>query len=281
MTKIHCFRVKLICLLASISLSFAPAVYAAEPTAGQELQLGSISIDIPAEMIRRLTPLTKYLSVKTGLTVTFKATPNFGATIEDLGTNTTQIAYLSPAVYIEARDKYAVIPMVSPLIKGKSAFNLFVVVQKDSPIKKMSDLRGKKFAFGDKKAKLQPLLVEGAGIKLDEFASYEFLNHYDNIAKALINGDFDAGLIKDTAFEKFASQGLRIMHTLPPLPGLIIAANKDLSPATIAKLKNALLALNNNSAENKAILTALEPGYDGFEVARDKDFDGMRKLLAH
>ncbi len=41
-----------------------------------------------------------------------------------------------------------------------------------------------------------------------------------------------------------------------------------------------MLALKNDSEENKAILTALEQGYDGFEAASDKDFAGIRKLLA-
>ena len=280
MTNIQCFRIKLISLLASVSLSFAPAVYAAEPSGGEELKLGSVAMDIPAEMVRRLTPLTKYLSVQTGLTVNFRASPNLGSAVEDLGTNTTQIAYLTPAAYLEAHDKYAAIPLVNPLNKGKGSFTLMIAVQKDSQIKTMSDLRGKKFAFGDKKAKLQPAVVEGAGIKLDEFASYNFLNHYDNIAKAVINGDFDAGILKDTTFEKFASQGLRVIHTSPPLPSYVFAVNKNLPPKTIAKLKNAMLALKNDSEENKAILTALEQGYDGFEEASDKDFDGIRKLLA-
>ncbi len=280
MSKLCYCRVTLISLFTTISLSFAPGVYAAEPTGEQELKLGTIPMDTPAEMARRLKPLTQYLSVKTGLTVNFRGSLNFGDTIDYLGTNKIQIAYLSPAAYIEAREKYAVIPLVNSLNKGKGTFTLLIAVQKDSPIKTMSDLRGKKFAFGDKKAKLQPIFIESTGIKLSEFASYDFLNHYDNIAKALINGDFDAGILKDTAFEKYASQGLRAIHTSPPLPSLVFAVNKDLHPNTIAKLKNAMLALNNPSEENKAILTTLEQGTDGFEVANDKDFDGMRKLLA-
>ena len=154
-----------------------------------------------------------------------------------------------------------------------------IAVQNNSPFKTVHDLRGKKFAFGDKKAKLQPAVVENAGIKLEEFASYDYLNHYDNIAKAVINGDFDAGIVKDTTAEKFAAQGLRIIHTSPPLPSYIFAVNKNLPPNTIAKLKNAMLALKADTEENKEILTALEKGYDGFEAAQDKDFDGIRKLL--
>lgn len=280
MYKFCCFLTTLASLLSAISLTFASCAYAAEHSTGKELQLGSVAMDIPAEMVRRMTPLAKYLNLKTGATVEFHASPNLNAAVEDLGMNITQIAYLTPVAYIEAHEKYAAIPLVNPLSKGKGTFTLMVAVQKDSPIKTMSDLKGRKFAFGDKKAKLQPAVVESAGIKLEEFASYDYLNHYDNIAKAVISGDFDAGILKDTAAEKFAS-GLRVIHTSPPLPSYVFAVNKDLPPKTIAKLKNAMLALKNDTEENKAILTALEQGYDGFEVARNKDFNGIRKLLAH
>ena len=42
-----------------------------------------------------------------------------------------------------------------------------------------------------------------------------------------------------------------------------------------------MLALKDDSEENKAILFAIEKGYDGFDVAEDKDFDGIRKVLGH
>lgn len=266
--------------IAAAILVMPLATHAAETDSGRDLQLGSVAMDIPAEMVKRLTPLTEYLSKKTGITVHFRASANLGSAVEDLGMNNSQIAYLTPAAYIEAREKFDAIPLVTPLNKGKSSFTLMIAVQKNSPIKSVSDLRGKTFAFGDKKALLQPAVVTGSGIKLEEFASYDYLNHYDNIAKAVINGDFDAGIIKDSIAEKFAEKGLRVIYTSVPLPSYIFAVNKNLPPRTIAKLKKAMLALKADTEEHKAILTAIENGYDGFEVAKDKDFDGIRKLLA-
>lgn len=281
MSKLPCLHTAFISIFSAACLLLPPVAFSAEKSAEEAIQLGSVAMDIPAEMVKRLTPLTKYLSSKTGLIVNFHASPNLDTAVEDLGMNTTQIAYLTPAAYLEAHEKYAAIPLVNPLNKGKGTFTLIIAVHKDSPIKTISDLRGKKFAFGDKKAKLQPAVVESAGIKLEEFASYDYLNHYDNIAKAVINGDFDAGILKDTVAEKFASQGLRVIHTSPPLPSYIFAVNKNLPQKIIARLKQAMLALKDDTEENKAVLTALEKGYDGFEASDDKDFDGIRKLLAH
>ena len=280
MFKLHCFQITFARLVIITSLFCTPNVYASGNDSGRELMLGSVAMDIPAEMVKRLTPLTKYLSNKIGITVSFRASPNLGSAVEDLGTNNTQIAYLTPAAYLEAHEKYAAIPLVNPLSKGKSSFTLMIVVPKDSAIQSVNDLRGKKFAFGDKKAILQPAVVENAGIKLEEFAFHDYLNHYDNIAKAVINGDFDAGIVKDAIAEKFSAQGLRVIYTSAPLPSYVFAVNKNLPAITVNKLKKAMLALKNDTEAHKEILTAIEKGYDGFDVANDKDFDGIRKLLA-
>jgi phosphonate transport system substrate-binding protein len=264
-----------------IFLLFTAIFVFAQSAIAANIILGSVAMDVPAEMVKRLTPLADYLSKQTGLKVEFRASPNLGSAVDELGKNTTQIAYFTPAAYMEAHTKYRAIPLVKPLNKGKGTFTLMIAVANESPIKTVQDLRGKKFAFGDKKAILQPAVVENAGIKLEEFASYDYLNHYDNIAKAVINGDFDAGILKDTIAERFQPQGIRIIHTSPPLPNYLFAVNKNLPKKNIAKLKKAMLALKDDSEEHKAILTALEKGYNGFETASDKDFDGMRKLLAH
>jgi phosphonate transport system substrate-binding protein len=256
------------------------ATFAADSNT-KELQLGSVAMDVPAEMVKRLTPLTQYLTKQIGSTVSFHASPNLDSAVEDLGLNTTQIAYLTPAAYLEAREKYSVLPLVNPLNNGKGSFTLMIVVADKSNINSITDLRGKKFAFGDKKAILQPAVVENSGIKLDEFSTIEYLNHYDNIAKAVLNGDFDAGILKDAVAEKYVTKGLRIIYTSTPLPSYIFATNKNISPVTFEKLKKAMLSLNKKSNKNKEILSSLERNYDGFEVAQDKDFDGIRRLLAH
>lgn len=273
-------RIACASLLIAFNLCLPSGGYAAEANSARDLQLGSVAMDIPVEMIKRLTPLTQYLSKQIGIAVHFRASPNLNSAVEDLGSNTTQIAYLTPAAYLEAHEKYGAVPLVNPLNKGKGTFTLVIAVAKDSPIQSVADLKGKKFAFGDKKAILQPAVVESAGIKLEEFASYDYLNHYNNIAKAVINGDFDAGIIKDTIAEQFADQGLRVIYTSAPLPSYVFAVNKNLPAVTVNRLKKALLALKANSAAHRAILTSLENGYDGFAVAEDKDFDGIRKLLA-
>ncbi len=262
---------------ALLLLGAAGAIQAAEQ---EELYLGSVAMDVPAEMVRRMTPLTEYLSKKTGIKISFRASPNLGSAVNELGKDFTQIAYLTPVAYIEAREKYGVQALVSPLTHGKSTFNLVIAVRSDSPYKTMEDLKGKKFAFGDPKALLQRAVVVGSGVKLEDFSNYGFLKHYDNIAKAVLNKDFDGGILKDTIYEEFAPKGLRKIYTSPPLSSYLFATSGRLPPATVKKLRSAFLELKAGNPEHAAILKELDKGYDGFEPQEDKDYDPTRKLIA-
>lgn len=266
-----------ILLMAILGLLTLPAHAAPGP---EEIYLGSVAMDVPAAMVQRLTPLTVYLSKKTGIPISFRASPNLGSAVNELGKDFTQIAYLTPVAYIEAAEKYRTRALVSPLTHGKSTFNLVIAVQKDSSIQTMADLKGKSFALGDEKALLQRAVVVGGGIKLEEFSRFGFLKHYDNIAKAVLNKDFDAGILKDTSFEKYAAQGLRVIHTSPPLASYLFAVSERLPADTVKKLRTAFLELKDDTPEGKAILKDLDPAYNGFVVADDKDYDTTRKLIA-
>ena len=269
----HAFSI----LLLTISLLIGiPASQASQ----DEIALGSVAMDVPAEMVRRLKPLTAYLSNKTGLKVSFRASPNLGSAVNELGKDQTQIAYLTPVAYIEAHEKFKAKPLVQPLSHGQDSFHLVVVVHQDSPIQNMSDLAGKSFALGDEKALLQRAVVENGGVQLHQFSRFSFLKHYDNIAKAVLNKDFDAGILKDTTYEKFAAQGLRAIHTSPPLPSYLFAVNEKLPEDSVKKLRAAFLALKTDTAEGKAVLKELDRSYDGFISAEDKDYDTVRKLIA-
>jgi len=271
-------KITLFLLGFAVAIALASAAHADSPQE-QEIFLGSVAMDIPAAMVQGLTPLTRYLSKKIGQKVSFRASPNLGTAVSELGNNATQIAYLTPVAYIEAHNKYHAMPLVSPLTHGKASFNLVVAVRQDSDIKSIADLIGKSFALGDEKAILQRAVLAGGGIGLNQLSRYAFLNHYDNIAKAVLNKDFDAGILKDTIYEKFQPQGLRRIYSSPPLPSYLFAVSERLPAETVKKLRAAFLELRADTPEGLAILQGIDKGYDGFVIAHDQDYDVVRKLI--
>jgi len=154
-----------------------------------------------------------------------------------------------------------------------------IVVRKDSPIKSVSDLIGRKFAFGDKKALLQRATVVGAGVKLEEFSSYEFIGHYNNIARGVAQGIYDAGILKDTKALKWEKKNLRILYRSPHMPPYNLTVSSKLSQSTIKKIQQAFLQLDISNPEHRSVIKALDSKYDGFAATSDKEYDVIRKLI--
>jgi len=241
--------------------------------------MGSVAMDIPVEMIKRMSALTNYLALSTDLNIRFRPSPNLGSAVEELGTGQTQIAYLTPVAYIEARRKYGVIPLVAPTIQGRPYFSLVIGVKAGSGIATPVDLKGKRFAFGDEKALLQRASVESMGVKMADFSRFAYLKHYDNIAKAVLAGDFDGGILKDSVADDFKNEGIVVIGSTPPLPSYIFAVNPSMPVAVRNKLRDALLALKKTTPDGSATLEAFDRTYDGFAVVDDQAYDPVRKLI--
>jgi phosphonate transport system substrate-binding protein len=244
-----------------------------------EIRFGSVAMDIPAVMQKRLLPLTKYLSKQLNQPVVLKLSPNMSAAIKEVASGAVELSYLTPVAYIRSHQKGDTQLIAKTVTNGKAAFKLMIVVREDSPIKTISDLKGKSFAFGDKAALLQRAAVVGANMPLEKLGSYQFIGHYDNIVRAVLNKDFDAGILKDTMAYKWESKGVRILYATPDLPPYNIAASKNVSPATMKKLKNAFLHLDTNNPKHLSIIKALDKKYNGFAPTSDQEYDIVRKLI--
>lgn len=248
--------------------------------ASKELVFGSVAMDIPAVMHSRLKPLTVYLGDRLQRPVHLKLSPNMGAAINETASGGVDIAYLTPVAYLKAHAKGDAQIIAKTVTNGKASFQLMIVVREDSPYKSVQDLVGTRFAFGDKKALLQRAVVVGAGIKLEQFGEYKFIGHYDNIARAVANKDFDAGILKDTKAFKWKDKGLRILYSSPDLPPYNIAASKNVSPELVKRLQEAFLALDGKNPEHLKIIKALDKKYDGFAATSDAEYNVVRELIA-
>lgn len=244
-----------------------------------ELLFGSVAMDIPAVMHKRLKPLAQYLEMRLNRPVAMKLSPNMGAAIKEVADKKVDLAYLTPVAYLKAHKRGGARLVAKTVTKGKASFQLMIVVKEDSPIKSVEDLKGKRFAFGDKRALLQRAAVVGAGAKMEDFSEYQFIGHYDNIARAVMNGDFDAGILKDTMAFQWEGKGLRILKASPDLPPYNIAARGDIDDETLAELQKAFLELDPKNPDHLKVIKAVDKKYDGFAATSDAEYDVVRELI--
>jgi phosphonate transport system substrate-binding protein len=261
--------------LAMLLLAISSAAHAGQA----ELVFGSVAMDIPAEMHKRLKPLTGYLSRELGMPVKLNLSPNMKSAIDKVAKGEVDIAYLTPVAYLDSHAQGNTRLVAKTVTKGKDSFQLMIVVRADSPINTVQDLRGKSFAFGDKKALLQRAVVVGAGLPLESLGEYAFIGHYDNIARGVSTGDFDAGILKDTKAFAWEKKGLKIIHASDALPPYNIAARDGLDPAIYARLQQAFLRLKVDNPDDRPVLKALSKNYDGFTETSDREYDVVRRLV--
>lgn len=245
----------------------------------KEVLFGSVAMDIPAVMYKRLSPLTEYLSQAIGQPVSLKLSPDMPAAIDDTANGRVDLAYLTPVAYLKAHAKGGARLVVKTVTNGKGSFRLMIVVKQDSPIRSVQELVGKRFAFGDKAALLQRAVVVGSGMPLEQFGEYKFIGHYDNIVRAVMNGDFDAGILKDTMAYKWNGKGIRILYSSPELPPYNITASKNVEDALLAKLREAFLSLDEKNPAHVPIIKAVDKKYDGFAPTSDAEYDIVRELI--
>ena len=117
---------------------------AAEHNPAEALYLGSVAMDIPAEMHRRLKPLTDYLSGELKRPVQLRLSADLNAAQSEVAYGRVDIAYLTPVAYIRAYDQGGVRLVAKTITRSERSFRLMIAVRHDAPIKTPRDLVGKK-----------------------------------------------------------------------------------------------------------------------------------------
>ncbi len=268
--------------MAAAAAAFLSIALASRPVLANapELYLGSVAMDIPSAMYQRLKPLADYLTGELGRPVQLRLSADLSRASNEVAAGAVDIAYLTPVAYIKAQRTGQARVLVKCVTAGHSSLRLMIATRANSPIRSVADLAGKSFAFGDPAAILQRAVVVNAGMPLEKLGSYKFLGHYDNIARGIVSGEFDAGILKDTTAAQWAKKGeLRIIHTSPELPPYNLAISKRVDDQLAAQIQKALLALKLENPAHRRVIHALDPRYTGFAATGDAEYDVVKALI--
>lgn len=252
-------------------------------SAGSSLvKLGIMPLESPAQMYKKFMPLAEYLSGEIGREVVFKLTPTFTDAVKDIGTGAADICYMTPTTYIDAHDRYGVELLAKAVRNGVPYSHTMIVTRQDSSINTLEDMKGRSFAFGDKMSTSSYLvphyMLVRAGVRISDLSEHRFLGHHDDVAKAVLLGEFDAGGLRETTAYQYMDKGLRIVKTSENIPEFNFCARPGLDPELAGRIKAALMKLE-QKGKFASVLTSVDKGYTGFMEAADRDYDGIREML--
>lgn len=234
------------------------------------------------ELFDKFKLLAEYLSKEVNKKVIIEVSKDYNDHIKKIGDDKYHIALMGPFSYVKMVQKYGKKPILSRFeMDGKSVFKGAIVVSKDSDIKKIGDLKGKRFAFVDPQSTMGyvvPLyLLLKEGIYLKDFSEYKFLYNHHNVALSVLAGAFDAGAIKEDVFYAYEKRGLRAIAWSPYISEHVFVASKKLPKETIKKLKESMIQLRDNE-EGMKILRKIQNNLTGLVIASDKDYEDLREI---
>lgn len=271
------FKIILCALLIATVLSFSRI-----SNAGDRLVF-AVHPYLPAtEISEKFGPLVKYLSKELGRPIDIEISPDYQNHIVEIGKDNVDIAYMGPASYVKMADTYGRKHLlVRQETDGKPTFHGVIIVRRDSTIKSLDDLAGKRFVFGDPESTMSHLvpryMLWKEGITLDNLGGYAFLANHHNVALGVLAGDFDAGAVKEEVFDEYEKRGLRELVRTPEISDHVIVATNRLSPEKIQRLREALHSLRGKEA-GRDILNSIKPSIS-LAPAKDEDYDNLREIL--
>jgi phosphonate transport system substrate-binding protein len=259
-------------VLATLLLSSMPA-YAQTLTFGVHPFLSSI------ELNKRFQPLVDYLSQQTGNVIKFQVMNSYASLIDGVCCHNIDLAFTGPNEYVQMTKCNCRIQLLGMLVGDYPHLRGALVVRQDSDIKHLEQLRGKRIAFVQPKStmgsQLPLALLQQHGVLLADLQHYDFLGNHENVAYAVLTGQYDAGALKHEVAEKMRPLGLRVLADLPEVADHPFVAGPQVAAASVAQIKDLLLNLHTNSA-GRAILTGLRPDAVQIVPITDSDYDSLR-----
>src|SRR5712692_2601940 len=248
----------LLLFFAVLFAGFAPRAISA-----QELRFGFTPVLSEPEMRAEFEPLMNYLSDSIGQRVTLYITKDYGDLRTQMENGSVDIGSFSPFAYVDAARGGKIRIIAQSIIEGSATYRGLIVARKDSGLKSIADLKGKRFAFVDPKSASgyvypRALLIE-KGINPDNyFTETIFAGSHDKVIAAVLDGRVDAGAIYDGAIgvaqrSNVSTENLITLAGSDPIPHDAIAVRVGMDEALAKKIQLALINLDKSEAGRRVI----------------------------
>lgn len=236
----------------------------------------------------RFSPLGTYLSKKTGIPVKFTLLSRYGNLIESFEKEKMDGAFFGSFTGAVAIYKLGVIPLARPVnLDNSSTYQGYIFVRKDSGIKDVKEMKGKKMAYVERSTTagyLFPLAyLREHGIASPDtfFREYYFTGSHDAAIDAVLDRKADIGAAKHSIYDRMKKENARIEQELviiarsPSVPSNGLCVRKDLGEDIKKKLKDALLNIHDDP-EGQTVLKKF--GALKFIETTAKDYEPVHEL---
>jgi len=270
-----------------MALAMVLGVFMSFAQAAEPIKIGVAAMISPKETMRYYKQILDYVGTKIGRPVEMVQKENYDEMDGMLDRGDVTVAFVCSGPYVKDKAKFGAELLVAPQSYGQPFYHAYIIVNKDSPIKDLAGLKGKKFAFTDPKSntgKIVPTYMVGKDFNTTPekfFSEVIYTRSHDKsieaVAKNMVDGASIDSLIYDYAAKKnpVYTQLTRIIRKSPAygIPPVIV--KKDMDPALKEALRKAFLSMHEDPA-GKAILDGIM--VDKFILPKDADYNSVRDM---
>lgn len=208
----------------------------------------SLSIGLFPNLSTRLLletyqPMREYLEQKLGRPVTFYTGSDFSNFVGRTQNGEFDLVITAPHLARLAQ----VSAGYRPLFTYRNDITTVMVVQKNSKVTQLSQLRGTRIASPDRIAlvTMQGIkMLRDEGLVVDKDFSFQWTATHGNVALAVQRGEVAAGLMGEIPLRQLpenSSRNLRILATSPTVTSQILMAHARLTNKQVQEVKEALI----------------------------------------
>jgi phosphonate transport system substrate-binding protein len=232
-------------------------------------------------LFERFDPLMRYLTEKTGREFRLVIPRDFEAFFDTIARGEADFSYSNPYIYIQLADKGHLTAFANTIMEASGdIFRGIIITHRDSPIRTLADLKGKRIMVVSYKSAggflAQKLLLTENGIDVFEDLVLSEGKRQEEVILNVYRKKADAGFVRESALEVLKEEidlgEIRIIATTPYIANWPFAAGTRTDGKMAALVRQYLLDLT-----DQRVLAAA--GIRGFKAAGDGDFDALRKRI--
>lgn len=242
-------------------------------------------------------PLEQLLSDKLGIPVEVSISTDYNTIIEAMASKKVDVGFLPPTAYVLAKEKGAAEVILqaqrfgvqddtgAPTDQLVDFYKSMIIVKKDSDIKSVADLKGKKIAYQNVTSSAgfvwpAGLLLENNLDPLKDVNGVTVKGHDQGVI-ALLNGDVDAAAIFQDARNIVSKdyptvfEDTRVLEFTAPIPNDTVSVRSDMNAEWVEKIQTAFMDIGMDEAGHAIIKEIYS--HEGYVKSEDSIFDVVRE----
>ena len=212
-------------------------------------------VEDPAVYENVFADFMAHVSKVTGKRIRWFPAESYAAQVEAMRSGRLHIAGVATGPTPYAVNLAGFVPIVAMRRPdGSVGYTLQLITHRDSPIRQLTDLKGKRVAHvspSSNSGDIAPrALFKALGIEPGKDYEVLYSGKHDNSIMGVVNRDYDAAPVASTVVERMQARGmfkpdtLRVVYESAPFPRTAFGVAHNLTPDLKAKIKEAFVAFD-------------------------------------